>query len=778
MPTYAEGAEYESGCGSPPLYADVVVPRGLGRPFTYLIPSSLQRILAVGLRVTVPLGASTVSGVVVSLHRRLPSTLRAQRLKEIQSLVTGHAAGLFPAQLQFSRWLSERYLTPWGQCIKCVSPPPESPAKPRTKWFITPEGRRACVSPDSLTAAERCMLERLAGRASGLTWRTLKQLEGEDSADSTRAALMRRGLIQERESAATSRTRHTANHPSAVLSRSPDAMQWYGEQGGEFSTPFGTYLRRVWNSEQPGTVLLHASFEDRMKALVRAVHETLDRKRRVLILAGEVNRARDIGGIVRQSGIDSIHVYHASLPQRERALAWQTMLSGRATVVVGTRSAGFSPIQDLGLVWVDGEEDSALKEEQGPRYHAREVARMRARHDRAILVMASAHPSLECLHAAETGDATLWSIPIDRRPATVEIVDLRRFSAGTLLSPPVIDGIRAALAERSLSVLYLNRKGYAPLLLCRACGQAPSCPGCSLALRFHKKTGRLVCHCCGHQIGVPDVCPTCQAARLEPVGAGTERVEELLRQHFPHIRIARMDRETVRRRGQLDALLRLAASGDIDVLIGTQMLFLHRGIPPAGLVGVLYPDAGLHLPDFRSAEQTYHALQDAAALSRADGTGRVIVQTYLPHHHAVQAIARNDASIFHNAELAFRKALEYPPFGHLIRLDVSGTSERYVKSAAEQWAAALRRAMTHESRSSDGASGSVDNGNALSVTILGPAPAPVPRLRRRYRWQLLVRSESQQDVLQVVRQTLPEMEGLSRRGGLKFNVDVDPLTML
>jgi primosomal protein N' (replication factor Y) len=768
MPAYAEGADYRSGCGVPPLYAEVVVPRGLGRTFTYLIPSALQRIVAVGLRVIVPLGASTVSGVVVSLHRRLPSDLRAQRLKEIQSLATGHRSDLFPAQLQFSRWLSERYLTPWGLCMKCVSPPPESAARPRTRWFITPEGRQALVSSEGLTVAQLGMLERLARRASGLAWRTLKQIEGEEPVDSTRTALMRRQLIVERETAGTSGRRHTADHPSSILPRTLDATGRQGDQHGESFTSFETYLRRIWDSEQPQTVLFHASFEDRMKALVRAVHETLDRKRRVLILTGEVNRARDIGEILRQSGIDPVHVYHTSLPQRERVLVWHTMLSGQATVVVGTRSAGFSPIQDLGLVWVDGEDDTALKEEQAPRYHAREVARMRAQLDGAMLVVASAHPSLESVHAVGTGDATLWSIPIDRQPPTVEIVDLRGFPRGTLLSPPMIDGIRRALAEGSLTVLYLNRKGYAPLLLCRACGQAPSCPRCSLALRFHKNTGRLVCHCCDHRIEVPAVCPACHAAKLEPLGAGTERVEELLRQHFPHIRIARMDSETVRRKGQLNALLTLAGTGDIDVLIGTRMLFLHRDMPPAALVGVLYPDAGLHLPDFRSAEQTYHALQDAVALSRTDRTGRVIIQTYLPHHHAIQAIARDDASVFHNAELAFRKALEYPPFSHLIRLDVSGTSERYVKSAAERWAAALRRAMTPESRS----------GKGPSVTILGPAPAPVPRLRRRYRWQLLVRSESQQDVLQVVRQTLPGMEGLSRTGGIKFSVDVDPLTML
>ena len=276
------------------------------------------------------------------------------------------------------------------------------------------------------------------------------------------------------------------------------------------------------------------------------------------------------------------------------------------------------------------------------------------------------------------------------------------------------------------------------------------------------------------------MCPACQAVSLEPVGAGTERVEEVLRQYFPHIRLGRLDGDAIRRRSQAEALLTLARAGDIDVIVGTRMLFLHRTLPRAGLVAVLNADAGLHIPDFRSAEAAYHTLQDALSLSDAKGQGKVMVQTYLPRHHAIEALVHDDPSLFLDTELAFREALQYPPFTHLVRLDVSGTSERHVRLAAERWAATLQRLIESESRSSERTSSSPSShGETIisrSVSILGPAPAP--RLRRRYHWRLLARSPSQDDVLRVVRQSLPEVERLSRSGDVRCSVDVDPVTML
>jgi primosomal protein N' (replication factor Y) len=268
--------------------------------------------------------------------------------------------------------------------------------------------------------------------------------------------------------------------------------------------------------------------------------------------------------------------------------------------------------------------------------------------------------------------------------------------------------------------------------------------------------------------------------RLEPVGAGTERVEEVLRQHFPHIRVGRFDSDAIRGRSQAEALVTSAGAGDIDVLVGTKMLFLHRMLPRAGVVAVLNADVGLHMPDFRSAEWAYHTLQDAVSLADTKGQGKVLIQTYLPQHHVIEAVVRDKPSLFLDTELAFRETLQYPPFTSLVRLDVTGASERHVRLAAERWAAAVQGIIESEQRSLERPlslpSSHAETSTGRSVSILGPAPAP--RLRRRYHWRLLVRSPSQEDLLRVVRQSLPDVERLSRAGDIRCSVDVDPVTML
>ena len=631
------------------------------------------------------------------------------------------------------------------------------------------------LSSDTLPPDERVILERLGRRPSGLSWRSLNRLPVNIS-QRVHASLKRRGLIMERAAAPrASRRRNEAPLRPLAPALGP-AMLELSHPTDAAAITVVEEIRVLLDRGVFGAMVLQASQAARLAILVAAVRHPLERKRRVLVLTGEVQRALEIVTALRHAGIAQTAAFHGQLPIRERALAWDAVGSEQVSVLVGTRSAGFVPLRDLGLVWVDGEDDPSLKEEQAPRYHAREVARQRAELDRAVLVLASSHPGFETLHAVHTGLAALRSVASPESPVPVEVVDLRRYPAGTLVSPPVVEGVRRALTERQLVLLYLNRKGYAPLLLCRGCGQAPTCPACGVALGFYRNPARLRCHYCGHGMNAPDSCLACQAPRLEPVGAGTERVDDLLRQHFPQIRIARMDSDTVRRRGQAEALLALAHAGEIDVLIGTQMLLSQQGLPRAGLVGVLYADGELHRPDFRSAEYTHHALQDALALARSDGNGQAIIQTYLPHHHAILAASRHDPALFVDTELAFRQMLQYPPFSHLIRLDVSGASEQAVTAAAQRWAEALRQHIHAETRPDHAR---LHTAEALpTVSVLGPVPAPLPRLRRRYHWQLLVKSSSLEEGLRTVRSTLGTMDRLPQAGRIKLTVDVDPVTML
>jgi primosomal protein N' (replication factor Y) len=349
----------------------------------------------------------------------------------------------------------------------------------------------------------------------------------------------------------------------------------------------------------------------------------------------------------------------------------------------------------------------------------------------------------------------------------VQVVDMKDYprdaSGGMALSPPLSDGLRDALKQNALSILYLNRKGFASVLHCGDCGAMPQCDICSVALTFFRRSNQVRCHYCGRAKPVPEHCPRCQSFKLEPVGSGTERVEEAVRRLFPQARVGRVDGETIRRPADARALSRLLAAGELDILIGTQMIFRLGLQGQASFVALPDADAGLHVPDFRSAERMYHALRDAADLAcPAYAGGRLLIQTRLADHHAIMALASGDEEVFVKQELAFRQMLHYPPWTCLVRLDVSGTKELLVSQAAGRWAALLRAQAA-------GATG--------TVVVLGPSPAPHVLTRGRYCWQILIKSSSPEAGREIAVRTREDLERESRRGGLRYDIDVDPVSM-
>jgi primosomal protein N' (replication factor Y) len=496
----------------------------------------------------------------------------------------------------------------------------------------------------------------------------------------------------------------------------------------------------------------------RLEGLIHAAHLALGRGRSVLIIAPELARASALFAQARMQWGNRVALWHGGLAPGLRADLWRRIRSGAVDLLVGTRSAVFAPLASPGLLCVDEEDGPSLKEEQEPHYHAREVARMRAQQHQAVLLLGSSHPSLETMGRTDmaplgTGDAA------DRTACpAIQTVDIRHEAYGVRLSRPMVAGLQTALSTRAGALLFLNRKGFAPAIQCRECGQALLCHECSVPLTFYRRAGRLTCYYCRASFPVPDVCPSCQAAKLEPSGFGTEQLEDDVRRHFPEARVLRLDRDTARTGTQAQAIRREIAEGTVDLVIGTQMLFQGPPLPPVGFVGIPHADAGLHRPDYRAAERTYHGLLDAVGLARpAHFGGMVLLQTYLPTHHAIAAVVNQDPSLFYEHELASRQALGYPPFTHLIGLRVSGKHTGQVAKAAQDWAARLLAARPH-SREGRG-----------SVAILGPIPAGVAQARGRHRWQLLVKSADAETARQAVRSSL------ASRPGLKFEVDVDPL---
>jgi primosomal protein N' (replication factor Y) len=758
-----------------------------------MIPPDLKGRVVIGRSVVVPFGSQDLQGLVIAVYHRLPPGAPEKGLKAIRSLgVVSSDHLLTTDQISLSHWVAERYAAPWGQCIKLVLPPVDRVGRTQLRYMLTPQGLASPSPTAAVGAAETELLARLRRRPQGIMATTL--LKGDKSSTTlVLQSLVRKGLVGRTDEPVGRRiprpTRQRGQTSGGALSNEPAATPGLPELPPPEATPWPAFLERTFAKETFVPLLLEGNHTTRHWCLAHAVHATIQRGRPVLILTGDVETAGRLAGFLTSAGERPV-LLHSGLSLKERAAIWEAAQDGSATILVGTRMAVFAPLRRLGLVWVEGEDDPSLKEEQVPKYHAREVAQHRASRDGAVLVLASNHPSLESLSAVQEGWMTACVYRDPGQAPTVQVIDMKDYSressGGTLLSPPLSEGIREALRQNALSILYLNRKGFASVLHCGDCGAMPQCDVCSVALTFFRRSNHVRCHYCGRTKPVPEHCSQCQSLKLEPVGSGTERIEEAVRRMFPQARVGRVDGETIRRPADARACNRLLAAGELDIVIGTQMVFRLGLYARAAFVALPDADAGLHVPDFRSAERLYHALRDAADLARpACAGGRLLIQTRFADHHAIMAVASGDDHLFVKQEQAFRQMLQYPPCTCLVRLDVSGTSEPVVAQAAGRWATVLRAQVAGTERAARGHDhdaspmpGSAGQGWALrQVVVLGPSPAPHVLTRGRYCWQILLKSGSLEAGREIAVRTREELERESRRGGLRYDIDVDPVSM-
>ncbi|MGH7231705.1 MAG: replication restart helicase PriA [Nitrospiraceae bacterium] len=790
-----------------PLFANVVLPRHLNRFFTYRIPPGLQPRLGMGSRVLVPFGTTRLLGVVVSLFSHLPgeepaclerSPLTAARLRDILDVQDDTPESRLPADLlALSRLLSERYLAPWGQCLRLILPP--TPLRKRSRYVLTDSGRAILDEPARhvrISASGRLVLARLARAPKGLSNGTLQQaLRG--SFKLTLSSLTRRGFVQTIDSRETrgSNQRAQRDDPSVADAAIRRPIIPPGKSSQPVGSPISETMRHIQAAiadGRHGRFLLQTSAHRRFDYLAQAAEWALSHQRTAVIITPEIARAEALVRRFKARWTDRVGLVHGNLPAHLRIDVWSRIRRGLIRLVVGTRSAIFSPLSSLGLVCIEDEHDPSLKEETEPRYHAREVAALRAQQHGAVLLLLSMHPSLETVHGDENAaiDKQLAGDEHQGGPVSpacsasspiILPVDLRSQPYDTLLSEPMLTGMQAALNARAGVILFLNRKGFASALWCRECGKSPHCRQCSITLTFYKQAGCLSCHYCGASTPIPDACPSCLAAKLEPVGSGTERVEATIRRLFPGVRIGRLDREVSRL--QAEATRRQVLSGEVEMVIGTQMLF-REDLPPVGFVGLIHADAGLHLPDFRAGERTFHTLMEAVAMAHPhERGGQVVLQTYLPTHHVLAAVIEQNPALFYDQELVFRRLLAYPPFAHLINLRVTGRHQDRVSQAAHRWATRLREVAgaVRPSRIS-GSTASIHHeprGDTVQdVTVLGPVPSAMTQLRGRYRWQILVKSVSAEAARATVRTTMDDLERDRGRAGLKYEIDVDPLSMM
>ena len=545
------------------------------------------------------------------------------------------------------------------------------------------------------------------------------------------------------------------------------------------TTPQKDVLLKLSDSITSGSFAVHLlhgiTGSGKTEVYMSALEEVIKGGRRGIVLVPEIAITPQlIMRFVSRFG-DKVAVLHSGLTEAERRCEWIRIKEGKDDVVIGVRSAVFAPVDKLGLVVVDEEHEHTYKQEEGFRFNARDVAVMRAKLSKAVVMLGSATPSLESYYNTQTGKYVYLSLPdrINNLPLpSVKIVDLRKKEGFTIFTADLLDAIKSRIERGEQSLLFLNRRGFSPFLLCLDCGHSPECPNCSVSLTYHKGDGNLCCHYCDYIIKPPDTCSQCSGSRWKAFGAGTERVEEELKKLLPDARIVRMDRDTTTKRGAHMRIFQSMKNKEADILIGTQMVTKGLDLPDITLVGVLLADATLHLPDFRSGERTFQFLtQVAGRAGRGTKGGEVIVQTFNPDHYAIRHASGHDFMGFYSDESSFRKALGYPPFKRLVRLLIKGNNKDHVASSSER----LKEILVRNS--------------AEGIDILGPVSAPFSKIRGKHRWHIIIKGKDAKTLNRIVRKSLDELkrqrQGHTTTGSVpgmnksaQVEVDIDPLSLL
>ncbi len=744
------------------LLARVAVPVPLGLAFTYRVGPELASRCRPGARVVCEFGRRRAVAVVLDCSDREPE-LEVDKLKFVLAVVDPEP--VFPEELlSFLLELSRYYLAPVGEVMRLALPAVERGGAEQQELLTTGTkllGRRvqllsAISDPPVPLPALKPRVQELYEhvRTAGPT--TLSLLEERwSTARPLAKKLVELGLCE-------LTTQLRASDPFFAAAVERDAPPSLTEAQSAAVT---TLCQSLEQRERKGYLLHGVTASGKTEVYLHAAKRCLDLGRGVLVLVPEIALTPQLVSRFRARLGDDIAVVHSELSELERHGMWKRLRSGELRVAVGARSALFAPIAELGLICVDEEHDGSYKQEEGVRYHARDMALLRAFRAGAVAVLGTATPSLATEQLTRNGQLTRLRLPGRARAAaampSVELVDLRRMGRGPtgdrLVTLPLIRALEATLRAGEQAILFLNRRGFAPSLLCDDCGHIVRCPDCSVALTVHRARGqRMVCHYCDYSMELPSQCPDCKATQLSEEGSGTERIEAALAKAFPSARIGRLDRDVAAGAKSAVVLDKMRA-GLLDILVGTQMVTKGHDLPMVTLVGVLDADSALSIPDFRAAERTFQLLvQVAGRAGRAERPGRVLVQTRQPEAPAIGYAMAHDVEGFVSAELVERESLFYPPFSRLALVRCESVDERLAEQTCARFAEQVRR----EGRG--------------KLEILGPAAAPLARLRNRYRFRFLIKASERVTLRSALLGVL--RAGCDRR--VRLIVDIDPQNML
>ncbi len=748
--------------GDPRRRVAVAVPLPLRRTFSYLWPEGLPEPRA-GQRVRIPFGRRRLTGIV--LEEEVEGQAMAG-LRPVEAVVDADPL-LPPRLLELIRFAADYYLVPIGEMFRAVLPGGMAPAgegQPASRPI-----RRVAVlqAPPAGCGAWEEILPRAPAQRRAV--KRLRQGGGRVPVSDLRAAGVSAAVLRslaDRGALAWDEEPLPAARPEGLASAaSHPPINLSDEQ-----VPAVEAIRAAVAGREAASFLLHGvTGSGKTEVYLRAAAACLAMGRGVLILVPEIGLTPSLVGRLSREFGPRLAALHSALPARQRRAHWDRVRRGEAPLVVGARSAVLAPLPDVGLIIVDEEQDGSYKQEETPRYHARDLALVRGRLESCPVVLASATPAMETYARAAGGKHGLLTLTrrVARRglPA-FHIIDLRQefreVGRETLLSRALLEALRDNHAAGGQAMLLRNRRGWAAFLLCRACGEPVGCRNCSVSLTLHRSRGRLLCHYCGLSLPVPPACPSCGDAALQEMGAGTERVEEEIARALPELRILRMDADSVRRQGGHARLLARFAAGEADLLVGTQMIAKGHDFPGVTLVGILGGDQILALPDFRAAEWTFQlATQAAGRAGRGNVPGRVLLQAFRADHYALRRAREHDYAGFFAQEDRFRRALLYPPHAVLAAVRVQHREAARAAALIEDLARHLR----------------ADPEGGEHIRVLGPAPAPLARLRGRHRFHLLVKARSRTRLAAVLRR-LADRQEAARGGAGAASIDVDPSTIL
>ncbi|MBX7171338.1 MAG: primosomal protein N' [Pyrinomonadaceae bacterium] len=811
-------------------FAELALPLPLRQTFTYRLPENMRENVRIGSRLLVPFGKRNLTGYVVELHEELDEALEVEESQIKDAVELLDAEPLLTAEiLKLTQWTADYYAASWGEVLKASLP---AGVNVETEQIveITTQGRDELLKVTTAKTAKAQLLQYLAEHEE-VSMRSLGKKFGASTASriirdlvqqnwvssvqrtlSTKAKPKRRKavrllpnfkpfvfndkqeqiiqiLIENKGEIGFAELLEEADVSSSVIqtlekkgvveifvrevfrnplenAKIPDALDLTLTDGQADAFEI---IANAINSDKYHSFLLHGvTGSGKTEIYIRAMKKALELGKTGLMLVPEIALTPVFSRRLSQVFGDEVAILHSSLSTGERFDEWRRIRKASARIVIGTRSAIFAPLQNIGIIIVDEEHDGSYRQQESPFYHARDVAVVRANFANAVVVLGSATPSLETFHNAKNNKYTYLHLPnrIGNRPlAKAELVDMRNEfrenGKDVVFSNELLKAIEETHSKGEQSIILLNRRGFSQFILCRSCGDTIRCQNCDITLTFHRRDNVLMCHYCGFRAKVPQKCPFCDSKFIYFIGEGTEQIEDILRRRFSGLRIARVDRDSTRRRKSFEETLIDFSEHKLDTLVGTQMLAKGHDFPKVTLVGVVSVDAGLALPDFRSAERTFQLLtQVAGRAGRGLLQGRVIIQTFYPDHYALQHACTQSYENFYNEEIRFRQKLGYPPFVALASILVHHANYNYAFDNAQILKECLQSANTDR-----------------QARILGPAPAPLPRLKGEHRLQLLIKAANRKKLRELLDFGLHEAQ--EKFCDLRcVNVEIDPVNLL